>query len=60
MTPQVAWSLVELASYHLFPTLAPSKKTIESMKQQLREQVAQAAQVAAKQQPAVVGAGASA
>jgi hypothetical protein len=49
-----------LASYHLFPTLAPSKKTIESMKQQLREQVAQAAQVAAKQQPAVVGAGASA
>jgi phospholipase C len=60
LTPQIAWSLVELASYHLFPPLAPSKKTIDSMMKQLREQVAQAVQVAAAQQPAVVGAGASA
>jgi peptide subunit release factor 1 (eRF1) len=55
----MAWSLVELASYHLFPTLAPTKKTIDSMMKQLREQVSQAAQAAAKQQPAEVLAGAS-
>ncbi|MCX6414458.1 MAG: hypothetical protein NTU77_07645 [Actinobacteria bacterium] len=59
LTPQIAWSLVELASYHLFPTLAPSKKSIDSMMKQLREQVAQAEE-AAKQQPAEVLTGASA
>jgi hypothetical protein len=59
LTPQVAWSLVELASYHLFPTLAPSNKSIESLKKQLREQVAQAAKAAAQQEPVGVGAGAS-
>jgi phospholipase C len=58
LTPQMAWSLVELASYHLVPTLAPSKKSIDSLIKQLREQVAQAEQ-AAKQQPADVMAGAS-
>jgi phospholipase C len=59
LTPQVAWSLVELASYHLFPTLAPSKKTIDSLKKQLKEQVAQAAQQATETSSAkeVVGAG---
>ena len=59
LTPQVAWSLVELASYHLFPTLAPSKKTVDSLKKQLKEQVDQAAQKAAETSSAkvVVGAG---
>jgi hypothetical protein len=46
----------------LFPTLAPSKKTIDSLKKQLKEQVDQAAQKAAETSSAkvVVGAGAGA
>jgi phospholipase C len=59
LTPQIAWSIVELAAYHLFPTLAPSKKSVESLKKQLKEQVAQLAQKAAEQQPVGAGAGAS-
>lgn len=40
LTPQVAWSLVELASWELFPTLAPTKKTMDEVRKQLQEQVA--------------------
>jgi hypothetical protein len=29
LTPQVVWTMVELLSWKLFPTLAPSDKTIE-------------------------------
>jgi phospholipase C len=53
LTPQVAWSLVELASWHLFPTLAPTKKTMDEVVKQLKEQVAKA--VKAAQEPASAG-----
>jgi len=59
LTPQIAWSLVELAAYHLFPTLAPSKKSVESLKKQLREQVAQAVQKATDANAVGAGVGAS-
>jgi hypothetical protein len=65
LTPQIAWSLVELAAYHLFPTLAPTKKNIEQLKKQLKDQVAHAVQVAqaaqadSTQTPVGAGAGAS-
>jgi phospholipase C len=62
LTPQSAWALVDLASWGLFPTLAPTKKTIEETKQQLREAVAKAVkavQDSAKGTPVGAGVGAS-
>lgn len=46
ITPQIAWGLVELASWQLFPTLAPPKKDIEDVRKQLKDEVAAAVQAA--------------
>lgn len=53
ITPQIAWALVELASWQLFPTLAPPKKDIEDVRKQLRDEVALAVKAAqqAEQEP---------
>lgn len=48
ITPQIAWGLVELASWQLFPTLAPPKKTIEDVRKQLKDEVAAAVQAASE------------
>lgn len=61
LTPQVAWSFVLLASWHLFPALAPKDKTIDQVKKQLKEEVAKAVkavQQAGHDSPVGAGAGA--
>jgi hypothetical protein len=62
LTPQVAWSFVLLASWHLFPTLAPKNKTIDQVMKQLKEEVAKAVkavQQAGHDSPVGAGAGAT-
>jgi len=37
LSPQSVWSVVELFSWELFPTLAPPEKTQESIKADLKK-----------------------
>lgn len=39
-TPQMAWYLIELLSWHFFPTLAPADKDIQSVRAELKALVA--------------------